>query len=284
LNISKGGTGWHGSWWLGRVFNGSLDTWHVGIFGVIIDTFFTFSILYYWDKNILINYTWNLTFWLSVFKVEEVRINMYRKFKIDKLLLPLGKQNPLYTKYVGWSFVSNIFVSTQTAIVTDNMLYAINYESESIRSINYIGKDIIGQIGSLIFLSKIGNQPDKNSKSFLLYSNVIQQSSLLCVSLTPLVPVYFLPIAGVSNILSNLSFTGFGAINAKCIEKLSIDNNIGELYSKITIINTIGSSIGLLLGLGINIMIPDHQERALLIPLLGLMKVYAYNKAIENLL
>lgn len=209
---------------------------------------------------------------------------MYRKFKIDKLLLPLGKQNPLYTKYVGWSFVSNIFVSTQTAIVTDNMLYAINYESESIRSINYIGKDIIGQIGSLIFLSKIGNQPDKNSKSFLLYSNVIQQSSLLCISLTPLVPVYFLPIAGVSNILSNLSFTGFGAINAKCIEKLSIDNNIGELYSKITIINTIGSSIGLLLGLGINIMIPEHQERALLIPLLGLMKVYAYNKAIENLL
>ncbi len=117
-----------------------------------------------------------------------------------------------------------------------------------------------------------------------MYSNIVQQSSLICVSLTPLFPVYFLPIAGLSNILSTLSFTGFGAINAKCIGKLSTGGNIGELYSKITIINTIGSSIGLLLGLGINIMIPDHQERALLIPLIGLMKVYTYNKAIENLL
>ena len=199
-------------------------------------------------------------------------------------MLPVGKQHQLYMKYIKWSFLSNIFVSTQTAIVTDNMLYAINYDSASIRSINYIGKDIIGQIGSLLFLSKIGNQPDKNPKSFLLYSNIVQQSSLICVSLTPLFPVYFLPIAGLSNILSTLSFTGFGAINAKCIGKLSTGGNIGELYSKITIINTIGSSIGLLLGLGINIMIPDHQERALLIPLIGLMKVYTYNKAIENLL
>ena len=47
------------------------------------------------------------------------------------------------------------------------------------------------------------------------------------------------------NILSNLSSTGFGAVNAKCISKLAIDNNIMELYSKITIVNTIGSSIGL---------------------------------------
>ena len=209
---------------------------------------------------------------------------MYRKSAIDKLLLPLGRQHPLYTKYMRWSFVSNIFVSTQTAIVTDNMLYAINYDSESIRSINYIGKDIIGQIGSLIFLSGIGNQPDRNPKSFLLWSNIVQQSGFLCMSLTPLFPVYFLPIAGLSNILSTLSFTGFGAINAKCVGRLSIDNNLGELYSKITIINTIGSSIGLLLGLGINIIIPDHHERTLLVPLIGIMKIYTYNKAIESLL
>lgn len=86
------------------------------------------------------------------------------------------------------------------------------------------------------------------------------------------------------NILSNLSSICFGAVNAKCISKLAIDNNIMELYSKITIVNTIGSSIGIILGITLNILIPDDMERSVLIPILGFLKIYTFSKAIKNLI
>jgi len=81
----------------------------------------------------------------------------------------------------------------------------------------------------------------KNFCYILILSNRV----VFSMSLIPIFPKYFLPITCPMNILSNLSSTGFGAVNAKCISKLAIDNNIMELYSKITIVNTIGSSIGL---------------------------------------
>jgi uncharacterized membrane protein YfcA len=57
-----------------------------------------------------------------------------------------------------------------------------------------------------------------------------------------------------------------------------------ELYSKITIVNAIGSSIGLFLGITLNILIPDDMERSILIPILGFLKIYTFSKAMKNLL
>jgi len=164
------------------------------------------------------------------------------------------------------------------------MLHAIDTGSETIRTVNYIGKDIIGQLGSLGYIAKMGQKADKNPERFLLYSNIIQQTAYVATCITPLAPVYFLPIAGFSNILANVSFTGFGAINAKCISQLAIEDNIGEIYAKISVINTLGSSIGLLLGVGITVAIPDYGMRMFVLPFLGAGRVYTFNRAIKGLI
>ena len=101
---------------------------------------------------------------------------------------------------------------------------------------------------------------------------------------TPLVPELFLPIAGCSNILTNVSFAGFGAVNAICIQKLAVDNNIGEIYAKISIINMIGSSIGLAAGVGITMIIPDHATRLCLTPVLAFGRVYSLNRAVRTVI
>lgn len=200
-----------------------------------------------------------------------------------KIILPSGKYNSQYIPYIKWSFLSNICVSAETAISIDNMLFAVNSNSDTVRTINYIGKDIIGQVGGLIYLTKFGSDADKDPKDFLLKSNILQQTSILSMAVTPLISNYFLPIAGLSNVLSNLSFTGFGAINAKCIGKISEDNNVGEIYSKISVINMSASSIGLLIGLLINIYFPDANQRLAFLPILGLLRIYTMKKAIKNL-
>jgi hypothetical protein len=47
------------------------------------------------------------------------------------------------------------------------------------RTFNYIGKDIIGQMGGLMYMSKMGDKADKEPVKFLQYSNGIEQVGLL---------------------------------------------------------------------------------------------------------
>ena len=201
-----------------------------------------------------------------------------------KLFYPISKCHPKYTQYVAWSFVSNLIVSAESAMGAHSMLSAIGSESDTYRTINYIGKDIIGQVGALGYLAKMSQRADKEPRRFMLYSHVIQQAAFLAMFTTPIVPTYFLPVAGLSNILSNISFAGFGAINAMCIQQLANDNNIGEIYAKITMINMIGSSIGLATGISITILIPDHSTRLFITPLLAYVRVYSLNRAVQTLI
>ena len=112
---------------------------------------------------------------------------------------------------------------------------------------------------------KWDNKQTKAQESFYYILIYIQQTAFMSVCLTPYAPEYFLPVAGLSNIMVNLSFTGFGAINAKCIKELSTgsDNeNMGEIYAKVAVLNTFGSSIGLLIGLGVDAIVPEPTAQA----------------------
>jgi hypothetical protein len=202
--------------------------------------------------------------------------------QLRKIFLPNGKSDKRYIKYMGWSFISTICVSLQTTLSTHSMLSAVG--DDSTRTVNYIGKDILGQLGGLLFMAKVGKQADKSPRDFIFMSNAIQQTSIMLMSLTPMFPpALFLPMAGLSNSLSNLSFTGYGAINAKCIQEIS-DQNMGELYTKITMVNTMASTIGMTGGVALCMYIPDHETRTMLIPLIGIARVYSYQKAIEDII
>lgn len=204
---------------------------------------------------------------------------------LRSLIIPSGKVSPHYKKYVFWSFLSNVFVSMQTAMTTHSMLDVIGSTNggDTIRTVNYIGKDIIGQIGSLVYMAKMGEKSDSDSRGFLDQASAIQQTSLFMMAMTPVLPhIAFLPVAGTANLLSNISFTGYGAINAKCIQEMS-DGNVGEMYAKITTVNTMASSIGLSLGVGLCFAIPDHVTRGCLVPILGVARIYTFQKAIEDI-
>jgi len=203
---------------------------------------------------------------------------------LRKLVFPSGVVHPLYAQYVGWSFLSNALVSVETAVATHNMLHAMSSGSDALRTVNYVGKDVIGQLGGLWFMSRMSYKADKHPKRFLLYSNVIQQVAYMGVCATPMAPDYFLPIAGASNLLLNIAFTGFGAINAKCIQKLSA-SNIGEAYAKISVVNTLGSSLGLLAGLGLMTLVADSGLfHLVIVSISGSLRVYSFSRAIRNLL
>ena len=161
---------------------------------------------------------------------------------IKNIIYPRGKVHNNYSKYVGWSCFSNIIISIESVLATHSMLSVIGQSSTELNiSVNYIGKDIIGQLGGLYYMNKMGQKADIDSKKFINYSMCFQQCSIFMECMTPLLPIYtFIPVAGIANIGKNIAFTGIGAVNAKIINKLAEDNNIGEIYAKITVLNTLG--------------------------------------------
>ena len=202
------------------------------------------------------------------------------------IIYPHGKVNKNYGKYVAWSFFSNIIISIESVLSTHSMLSIVGQASSELTlSVNYIGKDIIGQLGGLYYMNRMGQKADIDSKKFIKYSMAFQQCSIFMECVTPLLPIYtFIPVAGLANVGKNIAFTGIGAVNAKIISKLSEDNNIGEIYAKIAVLNTLGSTIGMSIGLIITANLPDHTMRLCLMPFLTIIRIYSYNKAIDGLI
>jgi len=219
-----------------------------------------------------------------------MKMSIIKKFR--SIYLPSGEYNLLYGNYAKWSFISNVVLSMESAMATHSMLHAVSADFEPIKTYNYIAKDIVGQIGGLGYMAKMGKKIDKNPIKFLSYSNIMQQTALWSLCITPILDNYFLYIAGISSILLNISFTGFGALNAKCIQQLSRkdvdgnvgDNNVGEIYAKIAALNTFGSSIGLLFGIGIVTFFPNHETRMFFLPVLSFIRIYSFGKAIKGLI
>lgn len=205
---------------------------------------------------------------------------------LKSVVYPRGKVHKNYGRYVGWSCLSNMIISTESVLSTHSMLSVIGQASSELTfSVNYIGKDIVGQLGGLYYMNKMGQKADKEPSEFIKYSMVLQQSAVIMECVTPLLPLgVFIPIAGVANVTKNISFTGFGAVNAKIIQKLAEEDNMGEIYSKVSVLNTIGSTVGMGIGLLIASKVPDHTMRLGLIPILAGLRIYTYNKAIDGLI
>lgn len=203
---------------------------------------------------------------------------------LKSFFYPQGKVHSFYPKYIAWSAASTFTVSLQTVLSTHSMLSVIGKSSsETLMSFNYIGKDLVGQVGGLFYMHKMGKRADKDPLSFFRYSMGIGQLSLFGENLTPFFSPFFLPVAGACNILNNISFAGFGAINAKCINMMALENNIGEMYAKLTVLNTLASSLGMISGLFLVSLFPDHYTRLAFLPFLSLFRWWTFNKSIVGL-
>lgn len=187
-----------------------------------------------------------------------------------------------FARFSGWLTASTVASSCQSVLSTEAML-SVLLGTEA-QTWNYVGRDVLGQLGGLLVISGLTKQTDKHPTKFLWVSHVFQQASMGLLMCTPsLTPEWFLPVAAVANVCANVSFIGYGSINAKCIQKLSAEkNNVGELYSKLTVHQTLGSTLGLSLGMLLN----EHWScnSGILFLGLGIVRVYCCNKAVRNVL
>lgn len=184
-------------------------------------------------------------------------------------------------KYIRWSAINSWSTSTLSVFSSTNVLSCIIKEDSTL-SINYIGKDIIGQLSSMIFLWKNSKNFDKYcSVKYVTYASIIQQLGFILEYNSFFITsdkYYILPFLGFCNVLKNISFIMIGATNAKNIRNIS-PKNIGEMYMKVTTTNTLSSTFGLLSGIFILNIVPHQYISNLIIPSLSFLSVYSMRKA-----
>ena len=82
--------------------------------------------------------------------------------------------------YLKWSAINNFTTSISSVISTNSMLHSINIPNpsyESIITLNYVGKDIIGQFGSLLYSWKKGKNSDVEPLKHIIYGGIFLQTS-----------------------------------------------------------------------------------------------------------
>lgn len=200
-----------------------------------------------------------------------------------------------YNQYMAWSFATNALASAESVLATHSMLSAVvtaaavpagGAAAISVTA-NYIGKDAIGQMASVWVINRTASDADKKPKALALRCNVVQQVATFAECVTPLLPALcFVPVAAAANVGKCVSFAGFGAINASVLRVLAArDENIGEIYNKAVVVNTISTAIGAAVGIAIAAAVPSHAIRAgFVIPCLGVLRVVSYNRSVEGLL
>lgn len=186
--------------------------------------------------------------------------------------------------YLKWMAINSWANSTLSVISTGSMLNSIMCTPSYTSAVTttYIGKDIFGQLGSLVYAWKTGRQADRNQIKYITNGSLILQVSYYLENASVLVtdPDFVLPFLGASSIMKNISFITIGAANASMIQKLSDGKQMGEFYSKVTGINTLSSSLGMLTGIGILNFIPSYEIRTCIVmPFLTLVSVYSIRKA-----
>ena len=206
-----------------------------------------------------------------------------------------------YRKYLFWQCCTNIISGTESVIATHSMFDALSIGKTETDvcslTFNLMGKEIIGQIFGIPIINKMSKMGDENVKKFILINTIIFETSNLLECLTPFLDrTYFIYFASIANIGKGSSFVGIGGINAKVINRISIDlNNINsenmlkkdktcELYSKTNIVISLSYSFGMILGLGIVKLIPCSYTRISLIPVFGIARYYTSLNAVNDII
>jgi len=199
---------------------------------------------------------------------------MYRRVISDRLFTQ-------HKKYLLWNGVNNFLGGVKYTLSTDSLLSVMNVENPFLTgSISYISKDLVGQLGCFVYAYRQNNtsndkEPVRTGKKL----NAMVQGCVFLENVTPFIPSsMYIPIAGISNIIKNICMVGTGSINAKIIREIAKDNNdVAEIYTKISAHNSVSSSFGMMTGLLLIHFFPSRVLRFWVIcPLVSLLHYKSY--------
>ncbi|MEW5306639.1 MAG: hypothetical protein WDW36_009093 [Sanguina aurantia] len=154
---------------------------------------------------------------------------------------------PLYLKYSFWSAVTNVAVSANSVLASTFMLYAVGLGAGAIPTagaMNWVLKDGIGQLGTLVFGKQIAHNFDVHSKSWFFLSMVQLKVATGVELMTLLFPHHFLLMGSLANAIKGTAIMASGSTRSVFNLSFAADNNIADITAKGTSQYILASFLG----------------------------------------
>lgn len=189
-----------------------------------------------------------------------------------------------------WMALNSMATSCSSVISTHAMLSSITAplttpSSSLAVTSTYIGRDLIGQLGGLVYSWRTGKKSAQQSLKYVTVGAILQQGSFFLENSAIFLPASLsLPFLGLCSTLKNISFISMGAVNATNLQRISTktDMDIGDLYAKVASINTLASTAGMALGIILLHLIPSYSIRTVtILPILGAISIFTLRKSTQ---
>eukprot|EP00197_Chlamydomonas_leiostraca_P012062 CAMPEP_0202863288 /NCGR_PEP_ID=MMETSP1391-20130828/3979_1 /ASSEMBLY_ACC=CAM_ASM_000867 /TAXON_ID=1034604 /ORGANISM="Chlamydomonas leiostraca, Strain SAG 11-49" /LENGTH=789 /DNA_ID=CAMNT_0049542905 /DNA_START=6 /DNA_END=2372 /DNA_ORIENTATION=- len=157
---------------------------------------------------------------------------------LKSTFLPAGYPQtvgPGYLSYVGWQLLTNFAVTANSVLASTFMLYSVGLGAGAIPTagaLNWVLKDGLGQMGTLIFGKTIAHSFDVHSKSWYFLSMVKLKVATGLEILTILLPGHFLVMGSLANSLKGLAWMANGSTRSVFNLSFALDNNIADITAK----------------------------------------------------
>ena len=182
-------------------------------------------------------------------------------------------------RFALYSLMGNIVSGFETSVSTAYLFEAMDLNKNSSIASSYLIRDVISNTSSLYVLNAWSKKVDANSIDSLRNSQIFGQISITAdIASLYIDSSLIVPMSGIANVGRSISWVTIGALNARIIQQLAINNNVGELYAKLAIVNTLGQSLGTILGLGYMHLLPDKHAQMLILPFSGILRYVLYKK------
>jgi hypothetical protein len=168
---------------------------------------------------------------------------------------------PGYAQFCGFCFLASVSGSAGMVLSTQTLLLAIgvvgNAQSASVMAgaLNWVLKDGIGQLGGVIFASRMGETRrfDANPKKWRMMGALCLDSASLLDILSPFAPsAVVLPLACFANALKNIGYLTVGASRAALHQALTRAGNLGDVTAKAGSQSIAAGLLGTGVGIGLS--------------------------------
>lgn len=199
----------------------------------------------------------DLMSWLRLWRVKHVDNVLKETF------LPAGYPESVsgkYSAYVGWQAVHHCSSAANGALASAFLLYSAGMGSTealpTAGAINWLLKDGIGQLGTLVFARFMAKDFDSHARLWYVGAAVALNAAIATEIMTFLWPEYFLLMAAAANGVKGISWMAGGATRTAFHVSFAKTGNIADVTAKATsqtiCMSLIGTWIGLVIAASVH--------------------------------
>lgn len=193
-----------------------------------------------------------------------------------------------YLSYMSWQAVHHLAGSANSSLASAFMLYSAGMGSAAALptagAINWLLKDGIGQLGTLLFARFMARDFDSSTRLWYILASLKLNAAIGMELATFIVPSnYFLPLASAANGLKGLAWMAGGATRSSFNVSFAQRGNIADITAKATSQTIFVTLLGTWVGLGLAACIEQQVAFAgAACASLSLVHMYSSYKSARN--